>query len=114
MNYLIWALIHIGGVFAFQYYGVLWFLLPGTLHVMFSLAVFVFGVSAALTPIFQVEKLDGEKHKEYGSRFLMQAGSILTSAQLFMIGYEFFAGAAILHSTVLALAVIMQKLFDKE
>jgi hypothetical protein len=114
MSYLFWALVHVVGVFGFQYTGSIWFLSAGVLHTLVNMFIFVFGVSAALTPNFDVEKLDGDRHQDFGNRFLMQIGMILTAVQLFMIGYEFFAGMAILQGVVLSLSVILQKVFDEE
>lgn len=114
MSYLFWTVLHIIGVFGFQHTGILWFLAPGALHILVSMFIFVFGVAAALTPNFEVEKLDDKLHQNFGYRFLMQVGVIVTAVQLFMVGYEFFAGMAILQGVVLAMAVTLQKLFDKE
>jgi len=76
--------------------------------------IFILGVSAALTPSFEVEKLERKSQQEFGYRFLMQIATILTAVQLFNIGYPFFAGMIVLQGTVLALSVILQKIFDKE
>jgi hypothetical protein len=76
--------------------------------------VFVFGVSAALTPGFGIKKLERKSEQEFGYRFLLQIAIILTAVQLFNIGYPFFAGMVVLQGTVLALSVILQKIFDKE
>lgn len=114
MAYLFWTFVHIIGVFGFQYTGIEWFLVLSALHVSISMLIFIFGVAAALTPNFIVENLDASEHKDFGPRFLMQFATIVTAAQLFIIGYEFFAGLVVMHGTILCLSVAMQKLFDKE
>lgn len=112
MSYLFWACVHIVGVFGFQYTESIWFLSLGTLHAAMNMFIFMFGVSAALTPNFEVEKLDGDKHKDFGYRFLMQMGIILTAVQIYMLGYGFFAGMLFLQAVVLAMTVVYQKIFD--
>ena len=114
MGYLFWTLVHIAGVFGIHYTGILWLLVPSLLHIGFSMFIFVLGVSAALTPNFGIEKLERKSQQEFGYRFLMQIATILTAVQLFNIGYPFFAGMIVLQGTVLALSVILQKIFDKE
>ena len=114
MGHLFWAIAHVVGVFSFQYTGILWLLLPGVIHICFSMFVFVIGVAAALTPNFEIQKLEQKIHKEFGYRFLAQIGSIVTAAQLFYVGYQFFAGMAVLQGLILALTVILQKIFDKK
>jgi len=114
MNYLFWTLVHIAGVFGVHYAGILWFLVPSLLHIITNMFVFVFGVSAALTPGFGIKKLERKSEQEFGYRFLLQIAIILTAVQLFNIGYPFFAGMVVLQGTVLALSVILQKIFDKE
>jgi len=114
MGYLFWTIVHIIGVFGVQYTGILWFLVPSVFHIVISTFIFVLGVSAALTPNFEIEKLEQKKHKEFGYRFLMQFATIITGVQLFNIGYPFFAGIVVLQGTVLVMAVIFQKIFDKE
>lgn len=114
MSYLFWTIVHIAGVFGVQYTGILWFLVPSLIHISVSMFIFVLGVAAALTPSFEIEKLKRKIEQEFGYRFLMQIATILTAVQLFNIGYPFFAGMVVLQGTVLALSVILQKIFDKE
>ena len=114
MGYLFWTIVHIAGVFGVHYTGILWLLVPSLLHIAVSMFIFVLGVSAALTPNFEVEKLERKNEQEFGYRFLMQIATILTAVQLFNIGYPFFAGMAVLQGSVLAMSVILQKIFDKE
>jgi len=114
MAYLFWTLVHIFGVLGFHYTSVLWFLLPNVLHAFLNMFVFVFGVATALTPNLEVEKLDEDKHKYFGYRFLMQMSIVLTGVQLLHIGYPFVAGMLVLMGSVLALSVAVQKLFNKE
>ena len=114
MIYLFWTIVHIAGVYSVYYTGILWFLVPSLLHISASMFVFVLGVSAALTPNFGIEKLERKSQQEFGYRFLMQIATILTAVQLFNIGYPFFAGMIVLQGAVLALSVILQKIFDKE
>jgi hypothetical protein len=114
MGHLFWAIVHVIGAFGFQYTGILWFLLPGVVHICVTMFVFVIGAAAAFTPSFSISKLNEKIHKEFGYRFLAQIGSIVTAAQLFYVGYHFFAGMAVLQGLILALTVILQKIFDKK
>jgi hypothetical protein len=107
-------MIHIVGLLGFQYTNVIWYLAPGAFHIGLNMFIFVFGTAAALSPNFKIEKLDEDVDRHLGYRFLSQIAAIVTATQLFMVGYAFFAGMAVLQSTVLALAVVLQKVFEKE
>ena len=113
MTYLFWTLVHIIGLLGYQYTGVLWYLFPGVLHIAMNMFIFVIGTAAALSPNFEVKKLDEDMDKYLGNRFLCQIAAIVTAAQMFTIGYAFFAGMAVLQSAILALSVVLQKIFDK-
>lgn len=112
MGHLFWAIAHVVGVFSFQYTGILWLLLPGVIHICFSMFVFIIGVAVALTPNFK--NIDNKIQEEFGYRFLAQIGSIVTAVQLFYIGYYFFAGMAVLQGLTLALTVILQRIFNEK
>lgn len=113
MHYLFWVLVHILCVFAYQYTGELWFLAPALFHIALSILVHVFGVAALMAPNVDTKDTEYALKKDYGNRFLMQMGIILTSSQLFMIGYTFIAGLAMVPAVTLAFSIMLQKITEK-
>lgn len=113
MRYLFWVLVHIFCVFAYQYTGELWFLAPALFHIALSTLVHVFGVAALIAPNIDTNDTEYALKKDYGNRFLVQIGIILTSSQLFMIGYAFIAGLAMIPAVTLALSIVLQKITEK-
>lgn len=114
MSSLFWAIVQVAGVLGFQNTEILWFLLPGAVYIGASMFIFAIAVAASFTSAFAVENLSDKIHKEFGYRFLAQIGSIVTAVQLLYIGYNFFAGMAFLQGFVLALTVVLQKIFDEK
>jgi hypothetical protein len=109
--FLFWALLHAGSVLAFQYTGIYWFLLIPVLHICLNMVLYVIAVAACLDPNFPQN--DKEKRADYGPRFLVQLGMIITAGQLYLIGYAFFAGMVVLQSITLGTSVILQKISSK-
>lgn len=113
MYYLFWAAVHIFGVFAYQYTGELSFLAPALFHTALSVLVHVVGVAALIAPNITINDNEYALKKDYGNRFLMQMGVILTSLQVFMIGYPFIAGLATIPAVTLAISIVLQKITEK-
>lgn len=108
MAYFFWALLHVFCVVGFQYTGVLWFLVPAVLHIAILMFSYIFGVAAALDPNLELKFV--EEKRDYGPRFLVQLATTVTAAQLFMIGYAFFAGMIVLQAVTLGMSIILQKI----
>jgi hypothetical protein len=113
MYYLFWVLVHVVGVFGYQYTGEFWFLAPALFHIALSTFVYVFGVAALMAPNVDTNDTNYALKKDYGNRFLLQIGVIVTSSQLFMIGYAFVAGLAMIQAVTLACSIILQKITEK-
>jgi len=112
MAYFFWAFVHILSIVGFQYTGVLWFLVPAVAHICIIMFAYIFTVAVAFDPNHEVKII--EPKKEYGPRFLVQLATAVTASQLYIIGYSFFAGMAMLQAVTLGLSVALQKLSDKE
>lgn len=113
MHYLFWVLVHIACVFVYQHTGELWFLAPALFHIALSTLVHVFGVAASMAPNINTEDREYALKKDYGNRFLLQMGIILTSSQLFTIGYAFAAGLAMIPAVTIGLSIMLQKITEK-
>ena len=108
VGYTTVALIHLGGVLAFQQTGIEWILLIPLAHAAFATFVFVFAVSALLGTSSKKLKFEPEKD-HIGIRFLSQFASLLTAYQVYSLGYGLVAGIMIITAIcfILTLAYII-------
>jgi len=105
VGYTTVALIHLGGVLAFQQTGIAWILLIPVAHAAFATFIFVFAVSALLGTSHEKIKFEPEKD-HIGIRFLSQFASLLTAYQVYLLGYGLLAGIMIMTAICLILTLV--------
>lgn len=99
------ALVHVGGVIAFQYTGVEWFLLFAALQGLFSALLFMVASAALFSKLVGTADYEIEKNNT-GVRLLIQIATIITAAQLYFIGYEFISGVIFITAATLSIMIL--------
>lgn len=113
MKYFTTSVVHLAGIFGYQYTEVGWFLMPSVALIMFGLVVFMIAVPHLIaTPNTDSSEVQYQPDvSNLGIRFMNQLASGIVTYQIYMMQYEFFAGVISTMILCMILALIYIKIY---